>query len=141
MSRRGLTIAGLAVASGAGYYLYKAGGDPKTAEKRFEADASKLSADIKKELPGRQKEAEKTAQAWASQAGQKVDQTSAEAKAKLAKAEAETRSKLAEAEARAKELGAKTNKEFNSAVDKFDKTVEDKAAKAKSGLSSWFGGK
>jgi hypothetical protein len=26
------------------------------------------------------------------------------------------------------------------AVDKFDKTVEDGAAKAKSGVSSWFGG-
>ena len=26
-------------------------------------------------------------------------------------------------------------------VDKFDKTVEEGAAKAKSGISSWFGGK
>lgn len=26
------------------------------------------------------------------------------------------------------------------AVDKFDKTVEDGAAKAKSGISGWFGG-
>lgn len=38
------------------------------------ADASKLSAEIKKELPGRQKEAEKKAEAWAASAGQKVDQ-------------------------------------------------------------------
>lgn len=35
-SRNGLTIAGLAVAGAAGYYLYSAGGDPKVAEKQFE---------------------------------------------------------------------------------------------------------
>lgn len=36
MSRRGLTILGLAAAGGAGYYLYSAGGDPKVAQKNFE---------------------------------------------------------------------------------------------------------
>jgi hypothetical protein len=36
MSRRGLTIGGLAVAGGVGYYLYSAGGDPKVAQKKFE---------------------------------------------------------------------------------------------------------
>lgn len=36
MSRRGLTIGGLAVAGGVGYYLYSAGGDPKVAQKQFE---------------------------------------------------------------------------------------------------------
>ncbi|EXJ84927.1 hypothetical protein A1O3_05602 [Capronia epimyces CBS 606.96] len=141
MSRRGLTVAGLAIAGGAGYYLYNAGGDPKTAEKKFEADASKLSAEIKKELPGQKKEAEKKAEAWASQVGQKVDRTSADAKNKFVQAEADAKSKFAEAEAKAKDFGSKTSTEFNSAVDKFDKTVEEKTAKAKSGISSWFGGK
>lgn len=36
MSRRGLTIGGLVVAGGVGYYLYGAGGDPKVAQKQFE---------------------------------------------------------------------------------------------------------
>lgn len=36
MSRRGVTALGLAAAGGVGYYLYTAGGDPKTAEKKFE---------------------------------------------------------------------------------------------------------
>jgi hypothetical protein len=36
MSRRGLTVAGLALAGGAGYYLYSAGGDPKVAQKKME---------------------------------------------------------------------------------------------------------
>ncbi len=34
--RPGLTIAGLALAGGAGYYLYSAGGDPKVAQKNLE---------------------------------------------------------------------------------------------------------
>jgi vacuolar-type H+-ATPase subunit H len=54
---------------------------------------------------------------------------------------ADAKSKLSDAEARAKDLSQKTGKEINSAIDKFDKTVEEKAAKAKSGISSWFGGK
>lgn len=36
MSRRGITILGLAAAGGIGYYLYNAGGDPKVAQKQFE---------------------------------------------------------------------------------------------------------
>ena len=35
----------------------------------------------------------------------------------------------------------RTGKELNQVVDNFDKTVEKKAAEAKSGISSWFGGK
>jgi hypothetical protein len=38
-------------------------------------------------------------------------------------------------------VSSKTGSQINTAIDKFDKTVEDKAAKAKSGISSWFGGK
>lgn len=36
MSRRVFTLGGLAVAGGAAYYLYSAGGDPKLAEKQAE---------------------------------------------------------------------------------------------------------
>ena len=36
MSQRALTLGGLAVAGGVGYYLYTAGGDPKVAQKQFE---------------------------------------------------------------------------------------------------------
>lgn len=36
MSRRALTIGGLIIAGGAGYYLYSAGGDPKLAQKNLE---------------------------------------------------------------------------------------------------------
>ncbi|ETI29585.1 hypothetical protein G647_02038 [Cladophialophora carrionii CBS 160.54] len=129
-SNRAFTLLGVAAAGGVGYYLYNAGGDPKVAQKKFEADASKVSSQIKNDLPGREKEAKKEGEALANQASHKFDQASADAK-----------TKLSDAEARAKELSQKTGKEINSAIDKFDKTVEEKAAKAKSGISSWFGGK
>ncbi|KIW89073.1 uncharacterized protein Z519_10558 [Cladophialophora bantiana CBS 173.52] len=128
-SSRGLAIAGIALAGGVGYYLYNAGGNAKVAQKNFEADASKLSSQIKSEIPGKEKEAEKKGEAVASQAGRKFDQASADAKAKLS-----------EAEAKAKEVSQKTGSRINNAIDKFDKTVEEKAAKTKSGISSWFGG-
>jgi hypothetical protein len=34
-----------------------------------------------------------------------------------------------------------TKKSFNSAVNTFDKTVENKASETKSWLGGWFGGK
>jgi len=129
-SNRVFTLLGVAAAGGVGYYLYNAGGDPKVAEKKFEADASRLSSQVKNELPGRGKEAKKEGEALVNQASNKFDQASADAK-----------SKLSEAEAKARELSQKAGKDLNGAIDKFDKTVEDKAAKAKSGISSWFGGK
>ncbi|KAI1609342.1 hypothetical protein EDD36DRAFT_67725 [Exophiala viscosa] len=130
MSNRALQFGGLAVAGGVGYYLYNAGGDPKVAEKKLEADAHKLSASIRNDLPGKGKEYEKKGEALTASAGREFDRASAEAKAKLA-----------EAEAKAKEVGHKASKEVNGAIDKFDKTVENEASKAKSGISSWFGGK
>jgi len=45
---------------------------------------------------------------------------------------------LREAKEEASEITHKAAVEANHAVDKFDKTVEQAAAKAKSGLSSWF---
>ncbi|ETN42397.1 uncharacterized protein HMPREF1541_01551 [Cyphellophora europaea CBS 101466] len=130
MSRRGIQLLGVAAAGGVGYYLYNAGGDPKVAQKKMEADASKASAKFKDEIPGRTKEAEKKAETLSQQASSQLD-----------KASKDTKSALSDAEARAKEYKEKTGKELNTAIDKFDKTVEDKAAQAKSGISSWFGGK
>jgi len=40
MSQRGLTIGGLALAGGVGYYLYSAGGDPKAAEQHAQGKLS-----------------------------------------------------------------------------------------------------
>lgn len=59
------------------------------------------------------------------------------AQQQLAKTQAELQKGKQEAAAYAKDAKAATIQE----IDKFDKTVEEKASQAKSGLSSWFGGK
>lgn len=55
----------------------------------------------------------------------------------LAKTQAELQKGKAEAAAYAKDAKAATIQE----IDKFDKKVEEKASQAKTGISSWFGGK
>jgi len=121
---------GLAAAGGVGYYLYSAGGSPKAAEKKLEADMAKASAKIKGELPGRGKEAQKTGEAWASEAGAKIDSATDKARAELAKAEGKMEA-----------YGKDAKRDTMQKIDAFDKTVEKKASEAKSGISSWFGGK
>ncbi|ROT41745.1 hypothetical protein SODALDRAFT_331523 [Sodiomyces alkalinus F11] len=120
--------AGLAAASGIGYYLYQAGGHPRPAEKKFESDVHKASADIKKHLPGRDPEAEKTLADAGGRAGAKIDSIASEAD----KQYSVTKSNV---ESYAKDAKANTVK----AVNEFDRKVEDSASKAKTGLSSWFG--
>ncbi|KAK6076126.1 hypothetical protein SCUP234_00264 [Seiridium cupressi] len=159
MSRsRAPLFLGLTAAGGVGYYLYSAGGSPKVAQKQAEgvsrvptppsnqsimaspaahvltcdpllADAHKLSAKVKGELPGRGKEAEKRTEQYGAEAGAKFDSAVSKSQAEIAKAQAE-------AEAYAKDVKASTLKK----VDEFDRKVETEAAKAKSGISSWFGG-
>ncbi|KAI0441348.1 hypothetical protein F4803DRAFT_428061 [Xylaria telfairii] len=128
-SRMPLLLGGTA-AAGIGYYLYTAGGDGKVARKEAEADAHKLSSRFKSELPGRGKEAEKDAELLGKQAGAKVDSALSRTEAELSKAKAE-------AEAYTKDAKAATLKK----IDELDKKVENEASKAKSGISSWFGGK
>jgi len=135
--RPGIAILGLAAAGGVGYYLYQAGGDPKVAQKQAEADAHKASAKLKSEVPGREKEAEKKGELLAAQAGAKIDQVGA----KIDQTSYEAQRKLEEAKKEASEFSQKAANEANKAIDKFDKSVTDGASKAKSGFSSWFGGK
>lgn len=65
----------------------------------------------------------------------------AAAKAKTKEFDSQVQAKTAEAEKSFEKYKKDAGKELNSAVDKFDKTVEDGVAKTKSGISSWFGGK
>ncbi|KAI0387089.1 hypothetical protein F5Y04DRAFT_275548 [Hypomontagnella monticulosa] len=130
MSRSRLPLVlGLAGAGGIGYYLYSAGGDTKVAQKKAEADAHRVSAQFKSELPGRGEQAKKDAEKYGAEAGAKVDSA-------LGKTQAELQKAAADAEAYAKDAKAAAMKK----VDEFDKKVEAEASKAKSGISSWFGG-
>ncbi|KAI0853218.1 hypothetical protein F5Y00DRAFT_135010 [Daldinia vernicosa] len=122
-------VLGLTAAGGIGYYLYSAGGNTNVAQKNAQADAHKVSAQFKSDLPGRGEQAKKDAEKYGAEAGAKVDNT-------IHKTEAELRKAAAEAEAYAKEAKAAALKK----VDEFDKKVETEASKAKSGISSWFGG-
>ncbi|KAI1762619.1 hypothetical protein GGR53DRAFT_500942 [Hypoxylon sp. FL1150] len=130
MSRsRAPLVFGLAAASGIGYYLYSAGGDAKVARKQAEADAHRASAQLKSELPGRGELARKDAEKYGAEAGAKVDSA-------LGKTQAELQKVAQETEAYAKDAKAAAMKK----VDEFDRKVENEASKAKSGVSSWFGG-
>jgi vacuolar-type H+-ATPase subunit H len=54
---------------------------------------------------------------------------------------ADAKSKVADASSKAEQYRKGAAKELNKEVDKFDKTIEKKTSEAKSGISSWFGGK
>ncbi|KAL6892485.1 hypothetical protein HDV57DRAFT_512816 [Trichoderma longibrachiatum] len=122
-------ILGLGAAGGIGYYLYGAGGNARAAEKKFEADADRASAKIRSHLPGRTPDAEDKFKSYGQEAGAKIDKAVAEADREAVRLKKE-------AEAYAKDAKSEAMK----AVDKFDRKVEDGAAKAKGGISSWFGG-
>ncbi|KAL9109669.1 MAG: hypothetical protein Q9227_005707 [Pyrenula ochraceoflavens] len=130
-------LGGAALAGG--YYLYQAGGDPKAAQQHAEADISKASHKVKGDVSDGEKEAEKRSQAYLSQAGQKIDQTADDARAKFREAESKASSYGNDAQKRFEQTRKDTGEKLMSGVDKFDQTVEKKAAETKGGISSWFG--
>ncbi|KAK4463476.1 hypothetical protein QBC42DRAFT_345518 [Cladorrhinum samala] len=132
-SRAPLALGALA-AGGIGYYLYSAGGSPRVAEKKAEADAYRASSKIQDHIPSnRSNTAESAEQQGARlgrEVGNKLDSAMNTINHDLSKAKRET-------EAYAKQTKAETMKK----IDDFDRTVEEKAAKSKSYLSGWFGSK
>lgn len=153
--------------SGVGYYLYNAGGDPKVAQKNaagkpvvdtvtlsltYTADAHKLEAKVKSELPNtnqlgaREKQAEAKGESLVRQAGNEIDRAVSTpggvnaARANTAQT-AEGQKKYQDIKADAQSQLKKAGTEVNAAIDKFDAKVTQEASKAKSGISSWFGGK
>ncbi|KAK2603691.1 hypothetical protein QQS21_004165 [Conoideocrella luteorostrata] len=122
-------ILGLGAAGGVGYYLYNAGGSPKAAENKFESDIHRASAKVKDALPGSKPNAEKDLKSYGAEAGAKIDKAWAEADRKAGSVKSQTEAYVKDAKS-----------EAIKAVDKFDKSVENGAAKAKSGISGWFGG-
>ncbi|KAK4965196.1 hypothetical protein LTR66_012190 [Elasticomyces elasticus] len=125
---------GLGLAGAGGYYLYQAGGSPKVAEKKFEHDLAKLGG-------SKEQEVKTEGKLYAKEAGAKLDDLVAQAKETTSKVDAKLEAYRNTAEKNIDQYSKEAKKDFNQAVDKFDKTVEEKAAQAKSGLSSWFGGK
>ncbi|EGY13331.1 hypothetical protein VD0002_g7776 [Verticillium dahliae] len=118
---------GLTAAGGIGYYLFAAGGSPKVAEKKAEADAHRAAASIKSHLPGRDVGAQGTLGDAAARTGAKIDHAAAEADKQFGIAKSN-------AEAFAKDAKAETLKSINE----FDHKVENKASEVKKAASSWF---
>ncbi|KAJ5692974.1 hypothetical protein N7462_002397 [Penicillium macrosclerotiorum] len=167
-SRTGLYI-GLAAAGGAGYYLYRAGGDVRGAKNEMKSMSpsrlpwsrlgreevhanqnppSSVDADKAREKLPRGSDAEKMGQNAGKEAGATVDE------AVLAPFirpinNARTKTKLDERIPAMAEDGKKkldglrqdARDQINATVDKVDRTVEEKASDAKGTVSGWFGGK
>ncbi|EME46676.1 hypothetical protein DOTSEDRAFT_70624 [Dothistroma septosporum NZE10] len=140
MSNRVVTIGGGALLAGVGYYFYQAGGDPKVAQKKAEADAAKLSHEVKDHLPGSGKQAKKDAEVAGSEISSKVNQLTRDAKNEASKVDDKLEQYRKDAAASLDKTGKEVRKEANQAIDTFDKKVTEGAAQAKSGISSWFGG-
>lgn len=104
---------------------------------RASAEAKKAEADLR----AYSQQAQNKAQEYTREAQNKAQEYSAEAQAKYNKLSVEAKSKWDEARARGDEFTRETSKDFNAAVDRFDREVTKDAAQAKSWLGSWFGGK
>ncbi|CAK7563133.1 MAG: hypothetical protein SEPTF4163_000992 [Sporothrix epigloea] len=145
MSRsRAPVYVGLAAAGGIGYYLYSAGGSPKAAEKQFETDLKS----VRNRASGTAGEFRTDAEKYGAEAGAKVDSAVARAQSEYNRAAAQAQNEYNRAAAQARDASNSVSKQVedarsqvNKSVDAFDKKVEDTAAKAKSGVSGWFGGK
>ena len=59
----------------------------------------------------------------------------------MSKAEADAKAKWDQASADAEKYSKQTGQSLQKKIDEADRKVEEGAAKAKSGISSWFGGK
>ncbi|KAJ6019161.1 hypothetical protein N7499_009681 [Penicillium canescens] len=122
-----------------GYYLYRAGGDPKVAGDKIKIDAEKA----REKLPGNES-AEKFGKDVGKDAGSKVDEAIANARAKGEKIPEwaqEGKDKLDGLRDDAKSKFNAGRDKVNSGVDQADRTVEQKAADAKGTVSGWFGSK
>jgi len=129
MSRSRLPLVlGLGAAGGIGFYLFRAGGNPRAAENKLESDAHRAAANVKARLPGNSPNTEKDLKNIGAEVGAKVDNAWAEVDKQAGRAKSN-------AEASYKDTKAEALK----SVDKFDQKVEEGAAKAKGGMSSWFG--
>ncbi|RHZ67564.1 uncharacterized protein CDV56_109641 [Aspergillus thermomutatus] len=133
---------GLAAAGGLGYYMYRAGGDPKIAKKEMEIDAHKARAKIP-----RGSEAARAGEEFGKEASATVDEainnarTKAKADERIPEIAQNGKQKIDKLRQEAVNRARIGVDEMDKKVDEFDRTVEKKAAEAKGTLSSWFGGK
>ncbi|EFX04786.1 hypothetical protein CMQ_1714 [Grosmannia clavigera kw1407] len=138
MSRSRMPVVlGTAVVAGAGYYLYSAGGNAKVAEAKLESDLRS----VRDSATASGQQAHTEAQNFGAQAGAKVDEARNKAGQQYARVTAEAREAADNAAKKAEAYAKDAQARINQGADVFDKKVEETAAKTKSNVSSWFGGK
>ncbi|GAB1199079.1 hypothetical protein BDV32DRAFT_133667 [Aspergillus pseudonomiae] len=134
MSNRTGLYAALAAAGVGGYYLYRAGGDPKAAKQEIKHDAdvarNKVSTD----------KAEKTGQKVGAEAGAHIDEAVANARTQAQDASNRASGLAHESLDKLNDVRQDAAATIKANVDKFDKTVEQKTSEAKGSLSSWWSG-
>ena len=141
MANRATTWIGLGAAGAVGYYFYQAGGDPKVAEKKFEADAAKVSATLKDQVPGQAKKLQKEGELTLENAKSSLSSLGKDLKSEANKVDAKVSKLSSDAASKLDQTGRDVHAAGSKAVNEFDKNVNEGTAKAKSGLSSWFGSK
>jgi hypothetical protein len=109
-----------ALGAAAGFYFYRAGGDPELAKQKIKNDAHRASVDVKSHLPGHHTDpnAQDKLANYGARAGAEVDKV----KAEVAKQAEQSRNDIVKG------------------IDKFDEKVGEGSSKAKSSVSGWFGG-
>ncbi|KAE8136270.1 hypothetical protein BDV38DRAFT_284024 [Aspergillus pseudotamarii] len=134
MSNRTGLYAALAAAGVGGYYLYRAGGDPKAAKQEIKHDAdvarNKVPAD----------KAEKAGQKVGSEAGAHIDEAVSNARTQAQDASNRASGLAHESLDKLNDVRQDASATIKANVDKFDKTVEQKTSEAKGSLSSWWSG-
>ncbi|KAK4230240.1 hypothetical protein QBC38DRAFT_496771 [Podospora fimiseda] len=151
--RRAPIALGAAAAGGIGYYLYSAGGNPRVAERKFEADAHRASSKLKESIPPphdassyRSSNYDSQSPISSSRSSSSSIRTDESAEQKGARVGQQVGGKidsavndLSKAKQDTESYAKQTKAEALRKIDDFDRTVEEKAAKSKSYLSGWFG--
>ncbi|GKZ30381.1 hypothetical protein AbraIFM66950_008951 [Aspergillus brasiliensis] len=116
---------GIAALGAGGYYMYRAGGDPKVAKEEVKHDAhlARLKAPTGDQA---EKAGEKAAYETRLNVDEAIDTASKDAKNGMNRLE---------------KIGRDTTSELRSGAEKLEGKVEEKTAEAKGAVSGWFGGK
>ncbi|KAE8146448.1 hypothetical protein BDV25DRAFT_162406 [Aspergillus avenaceus] len=136
MSNRTGLYAALAAAGAGGYYLFRAGGDPKAAKGELKHDV-----DVARSKAPSTDQAEKSGERVGSEAGAHIDEAVNNARTQAQQASNSASGLAQESLDKFNDVKDDASAKIKANVDKFDKTVEQKTSEAKGTVSSWWGGK
>jgi len=124
---------GLAAAGAGGYYLYRAGGDPKQAK-----DQAKVDVEMAKSRLPRGEQAERTGEKVGEPASADIDEVAQVAREKAKTDDGNVKQYAKEGIEKIDQIRHDTAQSMGTTIEKLDRKVEEKASEAKKGISSWF---